>query len=396
MKGPAEITGVVQRRLERTWHLDAAGGGDNWPYTIALGSLTAEQLSADFSATRQQVQNLREWAGENGLIVTDTNRRVHGTTQPMPTHVTVADVDIAARLAGAGWVGRVGRGRTRGELLADRYPGCGTIAKVVRSVDTWSDVDFELLQTVADWFASNTATGLTPRQVPVPGVHAKWLNTGRPVVELLVGKPLELAERHPPRVHFTYLTPAHLVAGGRRFDSATVGDTDSIAYRPQIVIISENKDTAVNFPPLDGAVAVEGNGFGGSTAAQFDWVTAAPVVIYWGDIDADGFEILDGYRNGGIPALSVLMDLETLRSYGAFGTDLDKNGRIIEKREPRALTRLTDDERAAYEAVCSGREGLPLRLEQERIPLEQARALISQTAERVLKGAPRPLRLQAP
>lgn len=396
MKSPTDITGVVQRRLERTWHLDATGGGGNWPYSIALGSLSAEQLSADFSATRQQVQSLREWAVDNGLVVTDTNRRVHGTTQPMPTHVTVADVDIAARLAGAGWVGRLGRGRIRGEQLASRYPECGTIPKVIRSVDTWSDVDFELLQTVADWFATNTAAGLTPRQVPVPGVHAKWLNTGRPVVELLVGSPLQLAERHAPRIHFTYLSPAHLAAGGRRFDSATVGDTVSIAYRPQIVIISENKDTAVNFPPLKGAVAVEGDGFGGSTAAQFDWVKAAPVVIYWGDIDAEGFEILDGYRSNGIAALSILMNLETLRSYGAFGTYLDKNGGTIKKRKPRVLTRLTEQERAAYEAVCSGSEGLPLRLEQERIPLDEAHALVSQAAERVLKSTPRPLHLPAP
>lgn len=373
MKTPVDITKAVLRRLAKTWHLDATGTVDNWPYNIPLGSRAAAELAADFPATRELVQTLRDWAGANGLAVADGNRRVQGTTQPIPTHVTVDDADVAAQLVGKEWVDRLKRGRTRGAVLVGRYPDCPDVAKAVRLVDAWSDVDFELLQAVSDWFTTNTASGLTPRQVPVPGVHAKWLNTGRPVVELLVGKPLELAERHPPRIHFTYLDSTHLAAGGRRFDSATVGDTVDIAYKPDIVLISENKDTAINFPSLEGAVAVEGGGFGGSTAAQLEWIVNAPLVVYWGDIDAEGYEILNGYRRNGIAAISILMDIETLRRYTAWGTDLDKNGRAIKTREPKALTSLTDEERGAYVAVCSGSAGLPLRVEQEHIPLQDAR-----------------------
>lgn len=110
------------------------------------------------------------------------------------------------------------------------------------------DLNFSLLLTVADWFRANAADGLTPRQVPVPGVQAKWLNTRRPVVELLTGRPLNLAPRHPARIHLTYLDPEHLAAGSRRFDSATVGDMMRPAYPPE-VIITENKDTAIHFLP---------------------------------------------------------------------------------------------------------------------------------------------------
>lgn len=376
MKNPADIAAAVRRRLERTWHLDALGNSGNWPYTIKVDPSRIAELSADFPATREQVQIIRDWARANELAIIETNRRVQGTIQPIPTHVTIRDVDVAARLLGDEWRDRLRRGRTRGAALAARYSNSPDVAKVVRLIDRWSEVDFALLQTVADWFMVNSAAGLTPRQVPLPGVHAKWLNTGRPVVELLTGKPLRLAERHPPRIHFTYLDPEHLARGGRRFDSATVGDVVDITYEPGIVIISENKDTAIHFPATAGAIAIEGEGFGGSTAAQFDWIVNAPIIAYWGDIDAEGFEILDGYRRDGVLATSILMDVETLRSFAAWGTDLDKSGKPINLREPKALPTLTHEERAAYVAVCSGAEGLPLRIEQERIPLQVARSAI--------------------
>lgn len=382
MKSPADISGAVLARLQRTWHLDATGSGCSWPYTIGLGSYSAAELAAEFPATREKVQVLREWAAAHDLAMTDSNRRVLGTTQPIPTHVTIGDVDTAARLVGEAWVDRLRRGRTRSATLVDRYPDCASISKAVRLIDSWSEVDFELLQTVSDWFTINAAAGLTPRQVPVPGLHAKWLNTGRPVVELLVGRSLELLPRHPARIHFTYLDPDHLAAGRRRHDSATVGDVNAVAYEPDIVIITENKDTAINFPPTPRAIIVEGDGFGGGTAAKFRWIVDAPLVVYWGDLDAEGFEILDGYRRDDIPAVSVLMDPETQREYAAWGTNSDQNGNRIRDRAPKPLPTLTDEERAAYAAACSGIDGLPRRIEQERIPLQQARCAVLRLASR--------------
>jgi len=47
---------------------------------------------------------------------------------------------------------------------------------------------------------------------------------------------------------------------------------------------------------------------GGRTFASFGWVVEAPVVLYWGDMDADGLEILDGFRSAGVPVRSIFMD----------------------------------------------------------------------------------------
>lgn len=376
MKLPGDIEAAILRRLDTTWHLDVAAGERHWPHAITVGTVSRNDLQDGFTDARAEIESLRVWASDHDLEVVDANRRVHGTIQPIPTHVIVHDIDLAARIGGKQWTDRVARGRDRAATLSAHFPDCTAVAKVVRLADDWSEVDFDLLVTVASWWSTNTSVGLTPRQVPIPGVHAKWLNTRRPAVEMLVGRPFDLAARHPPRIHLTYLDEKYLASGGRRYDSATAGDVSALAYEPAVIVISENKDTAIHFPGMAGGMAVEGGGFGGATAARFTWLVGAPLVVYWGDIDAEGFEILDGFRRSGVPATSILMDLKTLRSYAVWGTDLDKGGRPIRTRNPKDLLTLTSSERAAYEVVCRGTPGLPVRLEQERIPLTVAHAAV--------------------
>ncbi|MGH3793480.1 MAG: Wadjet anti-phage system protein JetD domain-containing protein [Pseudonocardiaceae bacterium] len=66
-------------------------------------------------------------------------------------------------------------------------------------------------------------------------------------------------------------------------------------YKPAVILISENKDTAIHFPPLPCGIFVEGAGFGGDTAAAIDWVGTCSTLLYWGDLDAAGPEILNDY-----------------------------------------------------------------------------------------------------
>jgi hypothetical protein len=137
-------------------------------------------------------------------------------------------------------------------------------ARLLAATDSYSDTDFGLLMDAADWFADSTIeqrAALTPRQVPVRGLHAKWLNTHRGLVAELAGLlDLGLLPPHPARIHFTYLDPDYLATGARRHDSGSVGDAVELPYQPRVVLISENKDTAVGFPPVPGGVAVGAHG----------------------------------------------------------------------------------------------------------------------------------------
>jgi hypothetical protein len=247
---------------------------------------------------------------------------------------------------------------------------------LLRFTINYSDTDFHLLCGVAQWFATNRAGahGLTPRQVPLPGVHAKWLNTHQTHVAALAdfGDRLGLLPNHAPRIHFTYLDPDYRAAGHRIHDSHTLGDPLQLPYQPASVIISENKDTAILFPPTPGAIAVEGGGNEGATRMhRFDWIANCPNIIYWGDIDVAGFVIASAYRNT-LPIRTILMDYPTYLAYAEYGTNQYPDGRPIPVGGP-FLPNLTEHEGVAYSAVTATAAD-PRRIEQERIPLAAAAA----------------------
>jgi len=397
-----QILGDIERRLTNTWanciatttarttmapeHTalsappSAADGqtpsSTSWPHAFSLGEPSSANLATDFAAAATWAATWRTWSSTHGTSLRTRTRRVHNTDQHFPTHLVVADADIAARLCGQLWPQRLERGRKRVTLLAAQFPHlfeAGMLAKTVAAVDELHDVDFELLCRAGDWFAKHQATGLTPRQVPIEGLHAKWLNHRLSLVRQLAGRDdLGLLPPHPPRVHFTYLDSAHLAAGARRHDSATIGDRAMPEYQPRVVVISENKDTAIHFPELDRGISVEGVGRGGGSIAALPWLTEAEHIFYWGDMDADGLEILNEFRAVGVQATSLFMDLSAFAEWEQFGTNVDARGRPLQARKPRPVPFLTDAEEALYRCLTSETWARYRRVEQERIPLNVA------------------------
>ncbi len=410
MKTPEQVIADVTTRLRRSWprvvaadklsgtshageHATAGCDPSAWPHSFPLGAPGRQELEHQFAGYQAKTLAWRQWLKTHegtGVALIDATRHVHGTVQAIPTHLQITDIDAAAALTGREWVARLARGRARAAALLKRFVPPPDLARMLREVDDWADVDFALLCDAAAWFRDNKATGLTPRQVPVPGMHAKWLNTRQHLVATLAGlDALPLAPAHPPRVHLTYLDPEHRAAGGRRHDCVSLGDHVQLPYTPQVVIISENKDTAVAFPAVTGGVCVEGGGFGGATAAALPWLVEAPLLVYWGDIDAAGFEILDGFRAVGVPATSMLMDPMTFERYERFGTRLDRRGNPLGPGTCRDLPYLDTIERSMYHALTDPAWKRYRRIEQERIPLVDALAALRALRPRNTPTQPR-------
>ncbi|GAA2540762.1 DUF2220 family protein [Microbacterium mitrae] len=372
MKSSAEFERDVTRRLERSWAEELVGPTGDWPRKFPLGLESADVLGADFGSFVGQIDAWRRYARERGLTLHETGRRVGAVTHRIPSHVTVEDPGEAAALVGSGWPERLARGAVRVREVGARFPAFNGVARLVRATDSYTDTDFDLLLNAGEWFRENTAQGLTPRQVPIEGFHAKWLNTSQHLVAMLAGQDsLGVEPKHPGRIHFSYLDPEYLATGTRRHDSATVGDSVMPAYHPRVVIISENKDTAIFFPQVPGGISVEGVGRGARAIASFDWIKSAPAVIYWGDMDADGLEILNEFRAAGVPATSILMDQDAFDEWERFGTNVDSRGLALSGRKPRDVPHLIR-ERELYLALVDAEWPRVRRIEQERIPLDIA------------------------
>jgi hypothetical protein len=384
MKRPATVLDAVRRRLKESWHESAVAGAadEHWPQRISLGLPGSEEALARewFDGLPELVMQWREWVTQASAPVTleSTTRRVAGTLQELPVRLVIPTVAAAATVAGPGWERRLKTGTDRLAELRARFPSSAT-GDVIRTLDGVEDEEFTLLLEVADWLRKHPDSGLTPRQVPVPGIHSKWFEHKRRrglLLALTEAQSLGLNGERPHPINFTYLDPAYRASGGRLHDSVVAGDRMSPAYAPKVVVISENKDTAQWFPELEGGIALQGSGHEGyARVGNIDWIATASELIYWGDIDSAGFEILNSYRERGIPVATILMDADTLRTYARFGISHAPDGKPLTRRR-KPLEHLTAAERKAYEMVTDPSGLWPARLEQERIPLDEALGLV--------------------
>lgn len=95
-------------------------------------------------------------------------------------------------------------------------------------------------------------------------------------------------------------------------------------YRPETIIILENKDTAVYSSPACKGIAIEGErAKAPGTLPRLPWITACPRTVYWGEIDAAGLAIVNDLRIAGIQAASILMDYATYEAYKQNGVWTD-------------------------------------------------------------------------
>lgn len=121
------------------------------------------------------------------------------------------------------------------------------------------------------------------------------------------------------------------------------------------VIVVENKINLLTLPCLPRSIGLGALGRAVTELRQVRWMESA-ALVYWGDMDVEGFEILSSLRAAFPQTTSRLMDeaaLQRFRSLAVAGKG----------RQPDSPPYLMESERAAFDCCC--RENL--RIEQERI-----------------------------
>ncbi|NJC27012.1 Wadjet anti-phage system protein JetD domain-containing protein [Neolewinella antarctica] len=136
------------------------------------------------------------------------------------------------------------------------------------------------------------------------------------------------------------------------------------------VIIMENKTSYLmsflTLPGLAGTAAIFGGGFKSGILAGAAWLHKVEL-LYWGDLDAHGLQIVNRLR-GHLPSLrTFLMDRATLDTFAEYQVDATPS-KVVE------LPNLTADELDLYDYLNDDQ----IRLEQERIPVSAVRAVLAE------------------
>jgi hypothetical protein len=386
---PHDAIAAVRGKIGRQWAEAVCaefGAGDRVVFSVRLrpGVQTGravEQLGT--TVWHEWHMQWRDFARglPAGVEVVRTSVTVRGVAGEFPS-VLNADLDGATALVAEPPIVEIGRARA----LASTLQSAGGILTpaTLRAVYGLAANDADVLINALTWLRQHPdAGGWTLRQLPVPGMHTKWLDTHGALLRDVAGR--DVRDEVRPRltvIHLTYVDPAHAASGRRRHDAWTTGDVHDIAYQPRVVLVVENRDSRLWFPPVSGTIVVEGGGKAAAALlAGVPWIRSADHVVYWGDIDADGYAILDQFRAAlavpapdGAPAkhvTSILMDAADLHRYSRHGVDHDKAGRPI-KPSPAVLPHLTEAETIAYSTIATAGPTPFRRIEQEAIPLTHA------------------------
>jgi len=246
-----------------------------------------------------------------------------------------------------------GRGEASDAALAD------AVRREAPRLGSLDDLDFRLLLAVLEWVAEHPTSGFFVRQLPIHGIHTKWIEEHRRLVLTFVGAvtglpSMGLADT-PSTIRMRVLDPA-LRPDGLTDVSAPVADLSAMTIRPSTIFVFENLQSVLAMPEMHDAVVLHGNGYAVGRLGGVPWIRESRI-LYWGDLDSNGFAILDQLRHSCPHVESILMDHATLDGH------LDLVG-IEATPNKGTLTRLTAEEAAVHARLA--REG-DLRLEQERV-----------------------------
>jgi hypothetical protein len=235
--------------------------------------------------------------------------------------------------------------------------------------------DWDRLVTTVLWIDTDARPGSYLREIDIPGVDTKFVETHRGLLTDLLDQQLaaERIDTGRPRSDFAgrfgfRSRPDHVRV---RLPPEHDGPFSEIAVRVEelaqaplpadTIVVVENEITYLAMASRPGTAVLLGGGYAVGRLAPLAWL-ADRDVRYWGDIDTHGLAILDRLRTRFPQVRSLLMDHETLL---AHRTQWVRESSPVTDR----LGSLTDDEAALYADLVTDAFGPSVRLEQERVRL---------------------------
>lgn len=390
-------------------------------------------------------EDARRWAGMGGdvllpgTILWRTPEDFFRTLAAKPSAAKTADLPASPERWAAG-VARLGalidalglpprEALTAARVLVREgaaFPPSGSTGASIASGMT--EGDFAKLLLVLDWCRAHRPAGIYLRSIPLEGIDTKWIERHAAIVSSLddltrpqtypanPDEPAEAAgealpdadapkrsafERWQRRAGFRVLElpPLVLCRNTQAWLPAGVADADgadALARRAiqlplailqaaepasPVVLIVENVQTGLAVDVPDDVPVFMGLGnAAAATVRALPWM-GRKAVVYAGDLDVHGLEILARLRAAHGNVRSVLAGVEDFKRFEALAVDGATVAALGDY--PR-----TDEEAALARMLFARREKLS-RIEQERIPLAEVTAAVMAALKEAAAGGPR-------
>ncbi len=238
-----------------------------------------------------------------------------------------------------------------------------------------NQTEWEGILKVCEYFKQNTNPYLYVRELPIK-VHTKFIERNKTVIrellDKLISEHIKIEENQfekrfnlkyaEPQIRFKILDKeiSQKFFSGLDDIAIPINQFETLNLPIKKVLIVENKTTlytTLTLPKMDKTIAIFGSGYSVHNLKNVRWFGNLEL-LYWGDIDVQGFEILSQFKGYFPQTKSVLMDKQTFDSFfeGDKGTATNISAKL----------NLTDEEQQLYETLKTNN----WRLEQEKIPIE--------------------------
>lgn len=242
----------------------------------------------------------------------------------------------------------------------EKYP-----LKVIDNSEYWSDI-----LKVLDYFSKTPQPQLYIRELPIE-VHTKFIEQHKTVIgellDIVIKEKINTNEKEfekrynlrcdEPLVRMRILDGTLSAEFFSGLDDITIPVSKFLRLQIPIskAYIVENKVNFLTFPLVANSIVIWGKGYGIASIKESELLKSSEL-IYWGDLDAQGFEILSQFRSYFAQVKSLLMDKTTFDKY--FENDLGTPSKV------NVELNLTTEEKNLYQYIKANN----YRLEQEKIP----------------------------
>jgi hypothetical protein len=376
----SDLIATLRKRWSTGSYLSDYAGKVPWtPIELPVKAPSASELLNQFDDVVSWAEDFQRdsHTGRGGERFSITYRTLKGKnlgSNSVPARVRIENFEQLCAL-----IGTQRDVRSLGEILnqtAAIVPSLvpWVVAHPLRAVahqNIWGDV----LATVT-WVTTNATEAVYLRQIDVEGIDTKFVDHNHKLLDELLSVVLPSHRIDPeysaadfarrfgfkPKPSYTRLRLLNPQPQFPKEISEITLRTDELAQlelAADTIFVIENEITYLAFPSVPNSVVIFGSGFSLAALREIPWMDNRDIV-YWGDIDTHGLDILSRLRTRFTRVRSLMMDHQTLLAHPR---------QWVTEPSPttRALLNLDDAENALYRDLIEDRYGQAVRLEQERV-----------------------------